>query len=66
MINSNQNIPCPICGTQIAFDTNELLKGIKFACPNCKTEIGLADESKKIVQETMNKFDKVKANNLKK
>lgn len=66
MMNSSQSIPCPVCKSPIAFNTEELLKGNKFACTSCKTEIGLAEESKAIVQETMIQFEKVKALNSKK
>jgi transcription initiation factor IIE alpha subunit len=60
MINLEQNIPCPTCNTKIPFDTRQLLMGVKFVCPNCQSAIGLANESKPIVQETMEKFDKLK------
>jgi len=55
-----QTIPCPVCKTSIPFDTVQLLNGVKFACPNCKSEIGLATESKPLVQEIMKKLEQVK------
>lgn len=60
MINSEQNIPCPTCNTKIPFDTQQLLLGVKFICPNCQSAIGLAEESKTIVEETMKKFKDMK------
>ncbi len=60
MINSDQNIPCPVCQTKIPFDTKQLLMGVQFVCPNCQAAIGLADQSKPLVQETMDKFEQLK------
>lgn len=60
MINLEQSIPCPVCNTKIPFDTKQLLLGIKFECPNCKAAIGLAEESKPIVKETIEKFEEIK------
>ena len=59
---SEQTIPCPVCGTKIPFDTNQLLLGILFKCPSpgCDASIGLPGESKPIVEETMNKFNELK------
>ncbi len=62
MINSEQTLPCPVCGTKIAFDTRELLKGVKFKCSNCDSAIGLADESRPLVQDAMDKFDELRNN----
>lgn len=62
MINQDQTIPCPVCGTKIPFDTYQMLQGMQFACPNkeCDAMIGLASESKPLVQETMEKFERVR------
>ncbi len=60
MINSDQSIPCPVCQTKTPFDTKQLLMGVKFTCPKCQAAIGLSDESKPIVQETMTKFEEIK------
>ncbi len=62
MINSEQTIPCPVCKTKIPFDTNQLLQGMQFVCPNCQAAIGLAEESKPLVKETMQKFEELKSN----
>ena len=56
-----QQIPCPVCKTNIPFDTKQLLLGVQFSCPNCQASIGLADESKAIVEETMKSFEELKA-----
>lgn len=55
-----QQIPCPVCNTKIPFDTQQLIAGVQFACPNCHASIGLALESKAIVEETMKKFEELK------
>ena len=60
MINPDQSIPCPVCKTKIPFDTKQLLLGVQFVCSNCQSAIGLATESKAIVQETIEKFEAVK------
>lgn len=61
MINKEQTIPCPVCQTKIPFDTKQLLLGMQFVCSNCHAAIGLAQESKPIVEETMNKFEDIKS-----
>lgn len=59
---SNQiSIPCPDCTTLIYFDPQMLLQGAQFSCPKCFAAIGLAAESKQIVQESLEKFEKMKA-----
>jgi len=60
MINPEQSIPCPVCQAKILFDTRQLLLGVQFVCSNCQSAIGLATESKAIVEETMEKFDAMK------
>lgn len=54
------SIPCPDCKTPIQFSTYSMLSGMKFNCPNCQLSIGLASESKPMVQSTMEKFEKLK------
>jgi len=58
--NHSQTIPCPVCQTGIPFDANQLLQGVQFACPNCTAAIGLADESKPLVQETLRSFEETR------
>ncbi|TKC10499.1 hypothetical protein FA048_09960 [Pedobacter polaris] len=60
MIAQSQNIPCPVCSTGIPFDTKQLMMGVQFACPNCAASVGLAPESKELVQETMEKLEAAK------
>lgn len=62
MINSDSSIPCPVCGTRIPFEIKSLLLGISFTCPNaeCNSSIGLAPESKPIVEQTMEKLESLK------
>lgn len=52
-----QQIPCPVCSTMIPFDSRQLLLGVNFECRNCHVTIGLAPESKPIVEQAVQKFD---------
>lgn len=62
LISSNgQSIPCPLCKTPIPFDTRQLLQGVQFSCPKCSVAVGLANESKEVVQSAMDRFDKLRA-----
>ncbi|RKR83710.1 hypothetical protein BDD43_3924 [Mucilaginibacter gracilis] len=61
MLNPDQKIPCPICNATILFDVKQLLMGIQFGCPNCHASVGLASESKELVQQTMHKIEELKA-----
>lgn len=63
---SQQNIPCPNCNTNIPFDVNALLIGASFSCSECDAKIQLANESKEVVSESIEKFNKLKQNVLKK
>ena len=62
MTNTTQIIPCPVCQTNIPFDTKQLLMGVKFTCPNCQASIGLDSESKPLVEKTLEKFEDLKKN----
>jgi hypothetical protein len=64
MINQEQVIPCPVCQTKIPFDSMQLMQGAQYACPNeqCDAVIGLAQESKPMVEEAMQKFNEMKSN----
>jgi predicted RNA-binding Zn-ribbon protein involved in translation (DUF1610 family) len=64
MVNQQQAIPCPSCKTSIPFEIHQLLMGMQFVCPNCHAVLGLAPESREIVQETIEKFDEIKRNSL--
>lgn len=62
MINQEQNISCPVCATKIHFDVMELMKGIQFKCPNieCDAAVGIAQESKNLVGNALDKFAELK------
>lgn len=62
MINTEQTIPCPTCQHKIHFDTMQLLMGAQFVCINCQSAIGLAAESQPLVAQTMQQFERLKAN----
>ena len=55
-----QSIPCPDCSTPIPFDAHQLLTGTKFSCPKCGVSIGLANDARPIVRDTLEKFEEVK------
>lgn len=56
-LQDDQTIPCPVCKTGIPFDTRQLLRGIRFACPGCGAGIGLAAESKDVVEKVLVAFE---------
>lgn len=56
-LQNEQTIPCPICKMGIPFDTRQLLQGIRFTCPGCGAGIGLAAESKDIVEKALAAFE---------
>ena len=69
MFKADKTIPCPVCAelgkeSKIPFETSQLLAGVKFTCPECKSEIGLAPESRPAVQEAVDKFEEFKRKNL--
>lgn len=53
-------INCPDCGTSIAVNTKQLLLGYKFTCHNCNVSIGLAGDSRELVEKTIKKIDQFK------
>jgi transcription initiation factor IIE alpha subunit len=57
-----QSMPCPACNSTILFDTQQLLAGVEFGCPDCHASIGLAPQSKKVVAEAMQKLETLKEN----
>lgn len=61
----NQNIPCPVCKTSIPVDIQQLLNGAKFNCSNCNSSIGMAEESKAILEQTVDKLKNLKNNSSK-
>lgn len=52
-----QQIPCPVCANKISFDARQLLLGVTFECLNCGASVGLAAESRPIVDQTLQKLD---------
>lgn len=60
---NQQKMTCPSCQQgEIIYDTYALLQGVKFSCPVCHAQVGLAQESHQQVQETMQKFEHMKQN----
>jgi transcription initiation factor IIE alpha subunit len=59
-MNSEQQIPCPVCKTKIHFDAKQLLLGIQFSCSNCLASIGLAKESKEEVKGALDKLKELR------
>ena len=66
MKNLDQKIPCPVCNSTIPFDVNQLLMGVQFTCPNCHAAVGLASESKPVVEKTMQKIEDLRARSARK
>ena len=64
MNNQSIEMPCPVCQTKIPIDTKALLTGSKFTCPNpqCEASIGLAAESRPLVNDAIEKLDEIKKN----
>lgn len=60
MKTENTVIKCPECNSDIIINTFQLLQGVKFTCHMCKTQIGLASESKNDVQKALDEFSKIK------
>lgn len=57
MINQDQSIPCPVCQTKIPFDTEQLIMGVQYSCPNCQAVIGIVPEPKLNVEKIMDEFE---------
>lgn len=57
---TDQTIPCPVCATKIPFDTNLLLAGTQFNCPNCSASIGISQDNISAAEEAMKKFEELK------
>lgn len=61
MIDSNTKINCPECNEEIIINPKQLILGVKFSCYSCKLIIGLANESKPLVNEAIKRFSKIKS-----
>lgn len=57
----DQKIPCPVCQAAIPVDLHQLVQGVRFACPQCGSAIGLAPESCPVVSKAVDKLDKLKS-----
>lgn len=66
MITNDQTIPCPVCQSPIIFEVQALIKGQQFGCMVCDAKVSLASESVDVVEESMDKLEKLKQNTLKK
>jgi len=64
-MSTQQQIPCPDCGTPIYFDPYALVTGQQFKCSGCQAVISLAMDSRSQVQEAMQKFDTMKQDLMK-
>lgn len=56
----DQYIPCPVCQTNIPFDTNELIRGRKFSCPQCDAIVGITQESVGEVENALKMYNNFK------
>lgn len=57
--------PTPNCTGTIEFDPHLLIQGVRFECSVCKGAVSLTPESKPVMTEAMEKFDKMKSGLLK-
>ena len=60
LINKESIIPCPICNTSIPFNAQNLLEGASFTCLSCSAAVRLPDQSRPIVERTINKLEELK------
>jgi hypothetical protein len=61
LINKESIIPCPICNTSIPFNAQNLLEGASFICLSCSAAVRLPDQSRPIVERTINKLEELKS-----
>lgn len=54
-----QQIDCPVCGSPIFFNVNNLLMGESFSCSSCKSMISLSTSSTRVVEQAMIKYEKL-------
>lgn len=66
MMTNDQTIPCPVCQNPIIFEVKSLIEGKQFGCVVCDAKISLVGESVNLVEESMDKLEKLKQNTLKK
>ena len=63
-MNELLKIPCPQCSNPIEIETQLLLSGAQFNCTQCQASIGLAEESKPVVEASYNALEELKNNSL--
>lgn len=61
MIDSNTKINCPDCNEEIIINTKQLILGVKFSCYSCNLIVGLANESKTLVNDAVKQLSKIKS-----
>ena len=54
-----QELECPVCHNKILFDIDQLLKGKRFICSNCKCSVSLSSSSSKMVEKTIEKYEQL-------
>lgn len=56
------SIQCPVCepGQKIEIEVSSLLRGAKFACPVCSSQVGIQPESVETAQKAINEFEDMK------
>lgn len=59
-MNTQTQIPCPICKTPIPFNIDSLIKGEKFICSHCGAAIGLSSNSREQVSDAMKKLEEMR------
>lgn len=56
MQTKNVTIACPACNTPVYLEVSQLILGTKFTCSNCQAAIGLAKNSKSIVEDAVHSY----------
>ncbi|MCS4238567.1 transcription initiation factor IIE alpha subunit [Myroides gitamensis] len=49
-------LACPACNTPVFIEVSQLILGTRFTCSNCQAAIGLAQNSKSIVEEAVQSY----------
>lgn len=58
---NGQYIPCPVCKTGVPFDAHQLLRGVRYSCPQCHASMGLAVDSMDLVRTTLATLERKRA-----
>lgn len=61
MNKSNTSIACPNpeCNNEILINIQELVAGVQYEGPKCKSTFGLSGESKAVVEKANSEFKKI-------